>query len=437
MQGIKIVFTIAGLFIAGVGFSQDTISISKAEVLEKVTLNNLQNKISQYNYESSRADYRESNSLFLPDISVSYTGMTTTNPLMAFGSKLNQESLKASDFDPALLNDPDRINNFATRIEVMQPLINADGIMERKAAKAKSEAVALQMERTKEHLTLEATKAYIQLQLAYKTVIVLEKANVAGKANLKLIENYFAQGLLQKTDLLSMQVRMTEIENQLQYAKSNVHNASDYLSFLFNDTNSTKVYRPVDDLTNLLEINNTAQSIPENRKDFLAMDKSIYAYENMLKSGKMKFLPRLNAFGSYELYDPEIFKAGANGYVVGAQLKWNLFDGYKSYAKSDNANLKLQRQKAEAEQYRAKSQMEFNQTKRQLTDAENKIQLSESAFNQMKEAYKIKKDRFEQGLEKTNDLLYAETQMLQKELEHLQSVFEYNYTVQYLQFLTK
>ena len=55
----------------------------------------------------------------------------------------------------------------------------------------------------------------------------------------------------------------------------------------------------------------------------------------------------------------------------------------------------------------------------------------------MKEAYKIKKDRFEQGLEKTNDLLYAETQMLQKELEHLQSVFEYNYTVQYLQFLTK
>ena len=72
-----------------------------------------------------------------------------------------------------------------------------------------------------------------------------------------------------------------------------------------------------------------------------------------------------------------------------------------------------------------------------MTDAENKIELSESAFNQMKEAYKIKKDRFEQGLEKTNDLLYAETQMLQKELEHLQSVFEYNYTVQYLQFLTK
>lgn len=437
MQGIKFVVTFSSLFFSLLGFGQDTLLISKTDFLEKVAKGNLQNKISQYNFESARADYRESNALFLPDISISYTGISTTNPLMSFGSKLNQEILTPLDFNPSLLNDPVRTNNFATRIEILQPILNADGLVERQAAKARSESFALQTVRTKEQLILEATKAYIQLQLAYKTVGVLEKANSTGKANKKLIENYFEQGLLQKTDLLSMQVRVTEIENQLQYAKSNVHNASDYLMFLCNDTISTRVFLPSDALINQNEVNNSAQSISESRKDILALEKSVYAHKKMLTSGKLKFLPRLNAFGSYELYDSQFLKSDATGYLVGAQLKWNLFDGYKSNAKIENAKVKLQKQKTEVEQYRAKSQIEFNQTKRQLTDSENKVRLTEISLNQTKEAYLIKQNRFEQGLEKTTDLLFTETQMLQKELEHLQAIFEYNYTIQYLQFLTK
>ena len=65
--------------------------------------------------------------------------------------------------------------------------------------------------------------------------MVLEKANATAKANLKMVENYFKNGMLQKTDLLNVQVRVNEIANQLQYAKSNVQNASDYLAFLLNE----------------------------------------------------------------------------------------------------------------------------------------------------------------------------------------------------------
>ena len=39
------------------------------------------------------------------------------------------------------------------------------------------EAYQLQTERTKEYLELEVSKAYMQLQLVYKAVKVLEKAN--------------------------------------------------------------------------------------------------------------------------------------------------------------------------------------------------------------------------------------------------------------------
>ena len=437
MKKKQLIYITGTLLVSFFGFSQDTLSISKSELLQKISEKNLQIKIAEKNYQSAKADYNQSRALFLPNIAVSHTGISTTNPLMAFGSKLNQEILTASDFNPALLNDPTQTQNFATKFEIQQPLINIDGIYGRQAAKTKMEAFQLQTERTKEYLELEVFKSYMQLQLAYKAVKVLEKANTTGKANLKLVQNYFQQGLLQKTDLLNVQVRVNEIANQLQYAKSNVQNASDYLAFLLNEDTKDKIYKPSEALDNTIAIETINISLSENRKDIQAMNKSTTAYQKMYMSSKMNFLPRLNAFGSYELYDKNFLGTSAKGYLVGAQLSWNVFDGYKTIGKMEKAKADFQKAEVETEQYKKQSQLELNKTNRQLLDAENKVNLSQLALEQSQEAYRIRQNRFTQGLEKTTDLLQSETQMIQKELEHLQAIFEYNFTKQYLQFLTK
>jgi outer membrane protein TolC len=437
MKKINLILLLGTISISTLGFSQDTLTISKKEIWQKAFDKNLQIKIANQDFKSAQADYRQSNSLFLPSISASYTAISTTNPLMAFGSKLNQEILKQSDFNPDLLNNPARTKNLATKIEVLQPLINVDGFYGRQAARAKMQAFQLQTERTKEYLELEVNKAFMELQLGYKAAKVLEKANTTAAANLKLIENYFKQGILQKTDLLSVQVRVNEIKNQLQYAKSNVQNASDYLGFLLNEETANKVYKPIEELENAIVIETINTTLSSNRKDIQAMDKSSEAYAKMLQSSKMNFLPRLNAFGSYELYDDKLFGTNAKGYLIGAQLSWNVFDGYKSIGKMEKAKADFQKSEMENQQYKSKSQLELSKTNRQLKDAENKVNLSKLALEQSHEAYRIRSNRFTQGLEKTTDLLQAETQMSQKELEFLQAVFEYNFTQEYLQFLTK
>jgi outer membrane protein TolC len=437
MRKINFIVFIGTLSIAALGFGQDTLTISKKEIGQKAKDKNLQLRIANQAFKSAQADYRQSNALFLPSITASHTAISTTNPLMAFGSKLNQEVLTASDFNPALLNDPAVTQNYATKIEVLQPLINVDGLYGRQAAKSKMEAFQLQTERTGEYLALEVNKSFMQLQLAYKAVKVLEKANATADANLKLIENYFNQGILQKTDVLSVQVRVNEIKNQLQYAKSNVQNASDYLAFLLNEDNTNKVYKPLEELDNTISISSNTSILPTNRKDILAMDKSSEAYAKMYQSSKMNFLPSLNAFGSYELYDDTLFGTNAQGYLVGAQLSWKVFDGYKSIGKMEKAKAEYQKAEVENQQYKSQSQLELNKTNRQLKDAENKVNLEKLALEQSQEAYRIRSNRFTQGLEKTTDLLQAETQMFQKELQLLQAVFEYDFTQEYLQFLTK
>ena len=416
--------------------SQEIKLISKQDVIDKVHENNATIKISERNFDMAKADFRQTNAVLLPNISISHTGIATTNPLMVFGSKLNQEILTAADFDPNLLNNPDQIRNFATKIEVQQPIINIDGFYQRKAAKTKMQAAELQTIRTKDYLIFEVEKAYMQLQLAYKAVDVLEKVFKTAMANKSLAENSFKQGYLQRADVLAVEVRVTEVQNQLQNAKSNVQNASNYLSFLMNE-NDAYILKPSDSLTVTTFAMKTGETISNDRADIKAMEIASLAYETMHKAAKMAFLPRLNAFGSYELYDDNMFQANANGYLVGAQLSWNVFEGSKRFGKAQKSKAEHERSKLQYDQYLSQSNLEFNRAKRMLLDAENKLKLTKLALQQSEESLRIRTNRFKQGLEKTSDLLTTETQYSQKQLEYYQTIFEYNYAQAHLNFLTK
>jgi outer membrane protein TolC len=414
--------------------AQETMSIGKVEVLERVQENNSQLRISQQEFLAARAQYRQTNAVFLPNISVSHTGMTTNNPLMAFGSRLNQEIVTQADFDPARLNNPDRIDNFATKVEVQQPLVNLDGFWERGAAKNKMQATGLQGVRTGDHMKLETEKAYMQLQLAHKAVTVLEQALETAQANLRLAENNFKQGYLQRSDVLAVEVRVTEVNNQLHYARSNVKNASDYLMFLMGESLDV-VLLPADSLSVQMNVV-TSPALPGDRADIKAMELATDARKKMYTASKMAFLPRLNAFGSYELYDDEIFQEDANGYMAGVALTWDLFEGSKRFGKTQQSKAEYKQAELELEQHVQQSQLELNRATRALQDAENKLQLTQLALEQSKEALRIRNNRYEQGLEKTTDLLGAETQFSEKQLEYYQTVYEYNYAVAYIEFLT-
>ena len=415
--------------------AQEIKSITKVEALSKVSENNSTIKISKTEFDAAKADYNQTNSVFLPNITASHTGITTTNPLMAFGSKLNQGILTQNDFNPALLNNPARTQNFATKLEIQQPLINLDGFYHRKAAKSKMEAMSLKTARTQDYLVFEVEKSYMQLQLAYKAVEVLEKALEAANANKKMADNSFNQGVLQRADVLSVDVRVTEVKNQLQTAKSNVRNASNYLSFLMNDKRDV-VYKPIESLT-VSSLNTDKKNISENRSDIRAMKLASKGYEAMNKADKMAFLPRLNAFGSYEVYDNKLFQGSANGYLIGAQLSWDIFKGSKRFGKAQKSKAEFEKSKLAYNQYVSKSNLELNKVKRQLVDAKNRLELTDLAVQQSKESLRIRENRFKEGLEKTSDLLIAETQFAQKQLEYYQTIFEYNFTQTYLEFLTK
>lgn len=437
MKRQKLLILAFWLFSPILGISQDTLVVSKKDIWEKSLHQSSQLKIAEKNVEIAKADVEKAKALFLPSVSVSHIALSTTNPLMSFGSKLNQEILSATDFNPTLLNDPAVTTNFATKIEILQPLVNVDGIYERKAAISKVVAYQFQAQRTEEYLKLEIKKAYMQLLLSYNTISVLQKALNTTLQYQILIENFIGQGLAQGADKLLINIKISDIKNQIAQTQSQIRALSDFITFLTADFPKGIVLKPAELLVEEGELIDLQSVINSNRKDLMAFSKTTEAYQNLLIASKFSFLPRLNAFANYEIYDRSLFNISAKGYTVGLALTWTLFDGNKSFGKYYQAEKALEKAKLEQHQYREQSELEQRKIQRQLTDLSQKLITARISIQQAQEAYRIRLNRYQQGLEKTTDVLNAETLVSQKELEYAQVVFEYNFNKLYLEFLTK
>ena len=423
------------LFVTAMSFGQQSYPLSFDEVKSKVLKENLDLKTAEQLFKEAQGDFRQTNSLLMPSVSVSHTALTTTNPLMAFGFKLNQEQLTAADFNPDLLNNPEQIETFATRLEVVQPLINLDGFLARSAAKLKMEATELQALRAREYMELGVFQAFKQLELTYELVDVYQKAKETADAHYKLVSDYVNEGLAKENDRLMVAVRVSEMKSALAHAKRLLNNASDRIFLMMNTDPEGRVILPQGD-PNTTVSGSENQSI-DTRKDIQAYAKATEAYQKMYQSSSFSLAPRLNAFANYEMYDTEAFQTSAKGYTIGAQLSWNVFDGFKSAGKIQKAKAKYLKAQFQEEAYLDQSKAELVAAERQKLDAENQFELAELSLNQAKEAFRIVEDRFKEGLEKTSDQLLVETQFYQKQLAYQQALFNVELSNQLLYFLTR
>ena len=416
--------------------AQEATVLSLEEARSRARAHNTDMKLFQKEFAIAKADYERTRAVLLPQIRVTNTSTFTNNPLMAFGFKLLQRDVSAPDFDPGLLNDPGDVENFNTRIEMQQPIINVDGWQERKAANLKLEVSNLQQERYLEYLDLEVTKTYMQLQLANKSTQVLEKARETALENQKFARNNLEQGLIQNADYLNVEVRLNEIENRLTAARSQAQNVADYLALLMGEESN---FMPAPE-SELVPVRNQIPeeiSLNTERKDIKANAIAAEAQKKMYNSSKLNFVPRANAMASYEWNDREVFGFGANNYLIGIQLSWDLFGGYKNIGKVHREKAMYEKATLQQQKYIDQSEIELNKAKRQLADASNGISLASLALEQSEESLRITTNRFEQGLERTTELLFAETQFLEKELAYYESVFNLNFAQAYLEFLSK
>lgn len=409
-------------------------SLTIEEAVSAAEKNNAAVQQAELDEKIAQARYRQSKAIYLPQVGISYTAVTTNNPLNAFGMKLQQKMITQNDFNPVLLNNPDATPDFSANLSLQQPLINLDMNYQRKAAGKQVEMYQMASVRTKEYLGFETRKAYLQLQLANDAVKVLEEANATAKAVFGSTENYFNQGMIQKSDLLNVKVYQGNIETQLSQAQLNVANAADYLSLLMGAKQGTVYQLSTPEITPAAA--EIANSFPATRADFKAMEKGIESYDLMITATKKSYLPRLNAFANYQLNDNRMLGFGAGSYLAGVQLSWDIFKGNR--VKESMAIQKLEKSKLQQklQQEKDQSQLAINQSQRNLAQAKIQLQQQAVSVEQAEEALRVTRNRYAQGLITTNDVLMAQTQLSQQKLMKAQANFQAQLATISLQFFT-
>lgn len=430
-----IIAILLNILVTKVSAQDSTKNLSLNEAIEAALSNNRDIRLAKLDENIAAANYKQSESVFLPQVGFSYTAMGTNDPLNAFGYKLEQRLIAPNDFNPALLNHPSGTSDFMTKLAVQQPILNMDMLYMRQGAEKQTEVYRYKTQRTKEYLAFEVQKAFLQLQLAYDAVKLLEEALETTKSVYTYTENHFKQGLILKSDLLNAQVQLTTVLSNLNKAQSNVRNASDYLSLLMG-AKTGSIYKIDSSFQEDDTAVDTAQKIAPIRSDFMAMQKAIDASNLMIKSSQLSYLPKLNAFGNYQYNDNLLTGFGANSYLVGVQLSWDIFKGNKS--KNAITVQKLERDKLSEQLARQKdqSQLELNKAFHDLSDARFEIEQEKAAIEQASESLRILQNRNQQGLVNTTDVLMAETQLSQQKFALAQARFTMNLTRYYLQFLT-
>jgi len=403
-----------------------------SEAIQLAEANNKTLKESGLNSSIASEKYKQSSAMFMPQVDLSYSALFTDNPLNAFGFNLQQGIVTAADFDPSKLNNPSLTKDFGSKIEVMQPLINPDLFYQRKAAKKGKEIAELQKMRTSEYVAFQVKQTYMELALAYDAKEVIGRALATSAEGLKRAQSFYDEGLIQRTDLLDAQIFNSKLETDLSQATNSIQDISDRLSLVMGT--ETGIQYTIDKVTETAEADFSYNDL---RTDFVAMNKAIEAQTMMKQASKMNFLPKLNAFGSYQYNDSKFAQFDKGSYLVGIKLSWNIFNGMRDKRSINISNYEIQRLNSQLSQQKDEAKVELMKSTRALETLTKETVNNQLMVEQAREALRILQDRYSEGLVSTTDLLRSQTQLAQTELALTQSVFKKNVTKAYIELLTE
>lgn len=408
-------------------------SISLEDAIQAALQNNKQVVIAKTDEAIAKSNFNQTEAIWLPNVNLSHTAYSTNNPLNVFGFKLQQAGVNQADFNPALLNNPSNFSNYNTQVTLQQPIINLDAIYMRKAAKTQVGMYAAQAQRTKEAIKMQVVQTYLYLEFSYQYEKVSAESLKTIQSIYKFTKDRFDQGMMQKSDLLNVEVQVKAAELQQSQAKSQIENISDQLSVLMGAPKgivyTTKAYA-------LVNQTNSSDSVSSERSDIRALNAAVNSCEMAIKSTQMGWIPRLNGFANYNINDKSVTFYGAKSYIAGVQLSWDIFKGNQVNRKVATQKLEKIKVQEQLNSQLESGASEIRKTKRAIMDANYKIQQQTISLKQAEEALRILQNRYEQGLVSTNDILVAQTQLSQQKLLLAQAQLEQKSAINYLEFLT-
>jgi outer membrane protein TolC len=402
--------------------------LSMAEAIHIAVEQNPEIKAARFQVDAVKSNSFKAQSGFYPQLYFTQSFNRTTNPMWAFGTKLNQAAITQGDFDPASLNDPDAINNFASNFLLSWSIYEGGRTkIGWEQAKQNLSVASLTLERTRQNVIARTAASYVGLVLAQKNIMVLKKALETATANLKMIRSRYDSGFVVKSDLLRAKVRIADLEQQHLLAKSRFKIGEAMLNASMGSGEANPL-NPVTPLTISSEIQDTVDTWIDTalskrpEMDTLHLEEDI-AKKEIAKSQSGHY-PDVNLVGNYEI-NTEDFSDSADNYTIGAVLRVNIFSGNRITEETKAAKSMLSRVQEMQKSLALGIQVQTREAFLKAKSSRERIQVVKIAVDQAEESLRIVKNRYKNGLVTMVTLLDAEEARQQAHTNYFKALHDY------------
>ena len=263
----------------------------------------------------------------------------------------------------------------------------------------------------KEQIALRVTELFAKLYQSNQTIQLFEENLKVSKQREKDFSNLVENGLLAKNDLLKVQLQSSNIQLGLDSASKNANVINYQLVTMLQLPENTVIDIDIETVKSDTA-KSQLQKFEGSRNDLEALNFQQKVSETNIKLAKSSYYPSINLVGGYIALDLKNALQVNNAMNVGLGISYDVASIFKN-----DKNVKLTENKAnQAKQLVTilsekikEEQFEANENYK-LSAKQNKVYAE--AVTQSTENYRIIKDKYNNGLSNTNDLLEADAQQL-------------------------
>jgi outer membrane protein TolC len=394
-------------------------------------------------------------------------GDPTTDPISfdAF-SQRRQQSIEAAGVSLGAGSNPFGVDNeFRTGLQLTQTLYSKQAFASVRGSQQFKDVSRLARNRQVQTTTNEVVTAFYRALLAQEQAQVRRQRVDRAQTTLREVTQQVRRGVTPKAQRLGAEVEFANARTQMIEARNAADLAQDNLKRVI----GLAPERPItlegdlekqqeDGLQEIsmetLSMSRAVDQALDNRPDLQRARLNVELRDIQKEATRAEFFPRVEAVANLNYTgrvpdnrarvettnpqnptDPFFFQEQQRGFFsddfwnpsmsVGLQLTWNLFNGFQSSSRLQQAEIQRQRAQTQLDQLRQAVTVEVRRAVRNLENARERIQAQETTVRRAEQNYDHVSKRVSEGVARPIELREASDQLDQSRLNYLQAVYDY------------
>jgi outer membrane protein TolC len=397
-----------GIFLSGISsaVAQDKTSLTLDEAINMAWLKSNEISLANTKVATKKYELQAVKNERYPNLKISGQYQHLTKATIDLKLNNNGTSTQQTPVvDQLLLGQANAMLPVFAGFKIQNSIVALDNIYQAETANA---------QQTKEEVALQVINYYARLYKAQKTVELLKENQKSTKQRAVDFTALEKNGIIPRNDLLKAQLQVSKVQLSLDRAASDLKNVNFELISLLKLSSLTNLVIRESDFANfqMNDIPTNETTALESRKDLEAVRLQEKASIANIKVAKSGYYPQVTLIGGYTSLGLKNVVTVQNAINIGVGFSYDLSGILKN-----GTNVKIAQSKA-LELQNAESMLTDYikiQVQKAIEDYDLAIKqdiVYDEAVEQASENYRIIKDKYDNSLSDTNDLLEADVEQL-------------------------